>query len=368
MAEVFVSWTRADGDDGPRRFAQSLRSAGLSVWLDEDRIAAFETIPDSVREGLSGAKVLVAWYSATYTSRRACREELTLALLAAERVSEGEKRVLVVNPEEGLDHVVEARLLDRRFAGGADLDDLDALAAQVKRRVGELDAPFGALPRSEPITWHGGEGYRSGSVRFVGRLTQFWQIHNRTTAAQRSCWTPGIQTAGSLWCRGSGVPGSHFLRPSTLISSGPATPEGWSGCRLWATPYKTHKQSQIHGRSRTHRQLQTTSSAGSPSALAWSRRASMILTPCGRWSGSNSTSRATHALGRRRLAKRAQRYCIWRMELRFGPCRRTGHDERRGPGFGCRKSSSKVSNRTKPSCCLPRVVFWSGRKPLKRGV
>ena len=94
MAEVFVSWTRADGDDDPCRFAQSLRSAGLSVWLDEDRIAAFETIPDSVWEGLSGAKVLVVWYSATYTSRRACREELTLALLAAERVSEGEKRVL----------------------------------------------------------------------------------------------------------------------------------------------------------------------------------------------------------------------------------------------------------------------------------
>ena len=28
--------------------------------------------------------------------------------------------------------------------------------------------------------------------------------------------------------------------------------------------------------------------------------------------------------------------------------------------IGCQKSSSKVSNRTKPSCCLPRVAFGAG--------
>jgi hypothetical protein len=63
------------------------------VWFDEERIEPFASIPDRVRAGLGEAKVLAAWYSAAYPTRRACREELTLALLAAERAGEGPERV-----------------------------------------------------------------------------------------------------------------------------------------------------------------------------------------------------------------------------------------------------------------------------------
>ena len=126
--DVFVSWTRADADDGPRRLAAALEAIGLGVWFDEERIEPFASIPDRVRAGLGEAKVLVAWYSAAYPTRRACREELTLALLAAERAGEGPERVLVVNPEPELGHVLEARLLDRRFAGRDQITDMASLA------------------------------------------------------------------------------------------------------------------------------------------------------------------------------------------------------------------------------------------------
>jgi hypothetical protein len=147
---VFLSWTRADTDRTGLlgQLVDALRSAGVPVWIDDGEIGPFDGIPDAVRDGLSQAKVLLAWYSHAYPTRRACREELTLALLAAENLGQGDRRVLVVNSESGLDHVLEAQLLDRRFATAEDLQD-------------------------------GGAGWEGGSRRFVGRLAELWQLHDQ---------------------------------------------------------------------------------------------------------------------------------------------------------------------------------------------
>src|SRR3954454_4687787 len=132
---VFVSWTRRDTVEGTdrleemRQLVDALRAAGVAVWIDDGQIGPFDPIPDRVRAGLAASTVLLAWYSAAYPTRRACREELTLALLAAERAGQGAERVLVVNPEPDIDHVLETRLLDRRFAGADELADLPGLAA-----------------------------------------------------------------------------------------------------------------------------------------------------------------------------------------------------------------------------------------------
>src|SRR5664280_3186192 len=141
---VFVSWTRADTDrSGPLgQLVDALRAAGVPVWIDDGQIGPFDAIPDGVRDGLSQAKVLLAWYSHAYPTRRACREELTLALLAAENLGPGDRRVLVVNSEPRLDHVLEARLLNRRFATAEDLQDPSALARRIAARVGGREAPL----------------------------------------------------------------------------------------------------------------------------------------------------------------------------------------------------------------------------------
>jgi TIR domain len=96
--DVFVSWTRAnDGRAWVLPLARALDAAGLRVWLDEAEIGPFDPIPEGVRDGLANAKVMLACYSHAYPTRRACREELSLALLAAEKASQGGSRVLVVN-------------------------------------------------------------------------------------------------------------------------------------------------------------------------------------------------------------------------------------------------------------------------------
>ena len=191
--DVFVSWTRADADDGPRRLAAALKDIGLGVWFDDEQIEPFAPIPDRVRAGLGEAKVLVAWYSAAYPTRRACREELTLALLAAERSGEGPERVLVINPEPELGHVLEARLLDRRFAGRDQITGLKSLAKLIADRARQVGDPFGAIPAMRPARWYGGEGWQGGSVRFVGRLNQLWAIHDRL---QRTTGLAGSGEAG----------------------------------------------------------------------------------------------------------------------------------------------------------------------------
>jgi tetratricopeptide (TPR) repeat protein len=184
---VFLSWTRADTDrSGPLgQLVDALRAADVPVWIDDGQLGPFDPIPDGLRDGLSQAKVLLAWYSHAYPTRRACREELTLALLAAETTDEGHRRVLVVNPEPGLDHVLEARLLDRRFATAEDLQDPSALAGRTANRVAELNAPFGTLPRRGQVDWlHGWKSWEGGSRRFVGRLPELWKLHDllhRTT-------------------------------------------------------------------------------------------------------------------------------------------------------------------------------------------
>jgi Tetratricopeptide repeat/TIR domain len=197
QVDVFVSWTRhaapltADGSPpggvavSPQDLVAALARAGVSAWIDEQGIEAFDPIPDRVRTALSEAKVMVAWYSAGYPTRRACREELTLALLAAERSGAGgARRVLVVNPEPDATHVVEAALLESRFAGPPDLADLDALAARIADRVARVDIQFGELARlNEPVRWYGGEGWRGQSTEFVGRLDTLWAVHDRLTRA-----------------------------------------------------------------------------------------------------------------------------------------------------------------------------------------
>ena len=181
QAEVFISWTRASAssESQVRSLESALRRRGVGVWLDATAISPFESIPEKIRQGLMGARVLVAWYSREYPARRACREELTLALLAAERGGERPSRVLVVNPEDGIDHVIEPKLLEQRIAGPADIADMDRLAELIAGRVEAVGGSFELLPGAAPAHWFGGRGWQDGSPRFVGRLGTMWMIHDR---------------------------------------------------------------------------------------------------------------------------------------------------------------------------------------------
>jgi tetratricopeptide (TPR) repeat protein len=221
--DVFVSYAHADaGEVAP--LVQALRGQGLSVWQDEDELADFESIDRSIREGLANSKALVAYYSATYPSRRACQWELTAAFLAGQRSGDPRERVLVVNPEPRADHIYPVELQDSRHVGAEGDEGWAArLAESVERRVERLDSSLGeagsldATPR-----WVGGRGV--GSTGFVGRFAEMWRIHSALQSS--TLGVIGGISASAAQIRGLGGAGKSLLAEEYALRFGAAYPGG----------------------------------------------------------------------------------------------------------------------------------------------
>ncbi len=80
--DVFVSYAHADAA-AVAPLVAALRDRGLAVWQDASDMAPFESITGRIVEGLGRSKAMLAWYTATYPTRRACQWELTAGFLAA---------------------------------------------------------------------------------------------------------------------------------------------------------------------------------------------------------------------------------------------------------------------------------------------
>ena len=116
--DVFVSYARADAA-AVRPLVEALYTAGLSVFVDFEEIDEWASITRGVHDALACSRAMLVWYSAVYPTRRACQEELRLAVLAGRAAPAGERaRVLVVNPELGVEHVRQLDLRDALIPGG----------------------------------------------------------------------------------------------------------------------------------------------------------------------------------------------------------------------------------------------------------
>lgn len=177
--DIFISYARVDGE-AVGRLVLALEEQGLAVYLDREEIADFEGIANSVKHGLGRSKVLLAYYSRNYPTRRACQWELTATFLAAQREGDPRRRVLVVNPEAGGDHIEPVELRDALYRAAPAADDeqgLASLAESVAQHVAGLEGLLGEVVPLVPPAWHPEQ--RTGSARFVGRLAQMWAVHWR---------------------------------------------------------------------------------------------------------------------------------------------------------------------------------------------
>ena len=179
--DVFLGHDSADKDLGVREFADRLEQQGLRVFVDERAIGAYEPITREVEGAIAGSLAFVAWYSATYPSRRACQLELQMAYVYAASAGEVGDRILVVNPEEGFAHIHPATLCDALIPRG---DATEAVVGRVEllrqRRMGSL----GSLTRLEPPSWV--PQRHLGSDRFVGRVPELWTLHEGLQAGRMS--------------------------------------------------------------------------------------------------------------------------------------------------------------------------------------
>lgn len=216
--DLFISYRRKDVRP-VLALADALVTVGLRVWIDQREIGDFDAITDEIRAGIAHSKALLAWYSADYPKSRPCQQELTAAFIAAQRLGDPRKRVLVVNPEANADHVMPVQLADQQHVPAL---DASVLAARIATAVRNLKGTLGANALELPHQY----GHRlTGSSRFVGRLRDLWAIHSGLFARESSIISANVGP-GIVQVTGLGGIGKSLLAEEYALRFASAFPGG----------------------------------------------------------------------------------------------------------------------------------------------
>ncbi len=177
--DVFLSYSRGDDAAPARTLADALQGHGLRVFWDDHDIQPFQGISRSILLALGRSKVLLTYFSANYPRRRACQYELTAAFLAGQQEGDPTRRVLVVNPEPGRDHIDPLQLRDARHARAPkSRRDLEQLASQISAHVRTIGTEIGQIePLAAPPLWLPVPA-RPRPIRSVERITELWDLHS----------------------------------------------------------------------------------------------------------------------------------------------------------------------------------------------
>jgi TIR domain len=225
--DVFLSFTRSSPGALARtaEIKEALEARGLRVFRDE-RIDEFDGITASLTNALAGSKVLLAYYTLEFPHRYACQWEVTAAFLAAQREGDPRRRVLVVNPVGGDEHLMPVELADAKYNG----DDLATLVDRVADRVAAARGPLGRPPHVVDRDRLPAEVL--APARFVGRYRQMWQIHSAVRAMDH----PGVhQPAPERAVVVSGLTGSG--KSSLVARYAYLYRDAYPGGIFWTGPF-----------------------------------------------------------------------------------------------------------------------------------
>ncbi|MEV4290918.1 TIR domain-containing protein [Nonomuraea bangladeshensis] len=206
--DVFLSYAGDDREEA-RALEDALRGAKvrgrpLRVFRDERSIGHHESITRKITEGVLRSAVLLAYYSRAYPTRPACQLELTFAFLLAQRSRTVRGRVLVVNPEDGSDHIEPVELRDLKYRRPpASEPERRRFAEEVAERVAALSGPLGAAASAEPPHWWPGEPLPDREA--VHRYAELWRLHSALHAGTSALVAPGPRMGVAVV---SGLPGS----------------------------------------------------------------------------------------------------------------------------------------------------------------
>ncbi|MEV4566191.1 toll/interleukin-1 receptor domain-containing protein [Nonomuraea sp. NPDC049419] len=201
--DVFLSYAGDDREQA-RALAEALRRAKVRVFMDERSIGHHESITRKVTEGVLRSAVLLAYYSRAYATRPACQLELTFAFLLAQRSGTVQGRILVVNPEEGSEHVEPVELRDLKYRRPpVSEDERRRFAEEVAALVRALPGPLGAVAGGEAPHWWPGEPLPDRGA--IQRYAELWRLHSALHAGASPLVEPGPRMGVAVV---SGLPGS----------------------------------------------------------------------------------------------------------------------------------------------------------------
>ena len=172
--DVFLSYCRSDTTPA-EALAAELRARGLRVFQDEVGVHRFDSVSRTIMAELGRSRLLLAYYSHAYPTRRACQQELITAFLAGQREGDPLRRVLVVNPERGTGHIEPIELRDARFWSPS--AELRHLTEAVTRKIDELPTLIGDVHHGRAQLWLPAPAHRP-PARFVGRTAELWRLHS----------------------------------------------------------------------------------------------------------------------------------------------------------------------------------------------
>ncbi|WP_163504695.1 toll/interleukin-1 receptor domain-containing protein [Fodinicola acaciae] len=176
--DVFVSYSRDDDAAPASILASALRDHGLRVFWDDHDVPLFQPISDTILGALRSSRALLAFYSARYPLRQACQYELTAAFLAGQQEGAPSRRVMVVNPEPGVDHIHPLQLRDARHARAPRTrSELAALVARITEHLRTIESPIGDVETLGPPLWLPAPA-RPPAASFDNRLAELWQLHS----------------------------------------------------------------------------------------------------------------------------------------------------------------------------------------------
>ena len=221
--DVFVSYAHHD-KPAVAPIVEALRRDGLEVWFDETHIDDFESITQSIRNGLQQSKSFLCYYSRIYAPRRTCQWELTTALIAAggHAESDAPKRMMVINPENDPEHIQPASLRGTRYRGRPTDDaSLRALVDSIVSKTNEIQSSFG---KTSPLTTWYGSATRAAE-RFVGRARDMWELHSLLHGVEDEIITMQHGPA-SVQVRGMGGVGKSLMVEQYALRFAAAYPGG----------------------------------------------------------------------------------------------------------------------------------------------
>jgi len=222
--DLFISYRRKDAQ-WVDELLGTLNAFGISYWLDRNEIEDAASIQHSIEQGLAQSRALLAWYTIDYPASRACQWELTAALIVAGAETAAVHRLLIVNPESGIEHVQPLQVRDLQFLPFS--GDFGELALRISEKLSLIQTTFGALRRITRPRWYGLHGL--GSNRFVGRTVDLWKIHSALSAGNFAIVSgmPTPSSGGELTqLRGSGGIGKSILAEEYAARFGSFWPGG----------------------------------------------------------------------------------------------------------------------------------------------